>query len=175
MGCCEPEFWWGHKVRSFHACLDVVEFGCVLALIVLNAFYLLDYQQNHCYLDGYNGLTDLTVCYSVFWATVVAAAFGFAIAIGQCCTCCFTSVGAFLELVGSLGLSAWWFAMAVYWNYSGREANALNYPNQEARLAVMYLAWIVSASYIISAFMSFGRFISYCYCSPSQPSAKNVA
>lgn len=112
-GCCSPATWWSPEARGFHAFLDLLEFGSVLALIILNAVYLLNFQQGHCYLDGYNGLTgDLTVCYSVFWATVVAAVVGFSVAILQLSTCCFTTIGAFFELIGSVVLSVWWFLVA---------------------------------------------------------------
>jgi hypothetical protein len=161
-GCCSPATWWSPQARGFYAFLDLLEFGCVLALIILNALYLLNFQQGACYLDGYAGYTDLTVCYSVFWATVVAAVVGFSVAILQLSTCCFTSIGSFLELIGSAALSVWWALVAVYWNHTGAEANAVGMPHAGPRLAVMTLPWVLAAAYVAATFISTGRFFSMC-------------
>ena len=170
--CCDPLFWWGRDLRIFSSVLDLLEFVGVLALILLNAFYLLDSQQMHCYLSGVTGLSDLTVCYSVFWATVIAAVIGVTIAIGQICMCCMTSVGVFLELFGNAALSAWWLLIAAYWNYHGQAANELGFPNQGPRTAVMIIPYVIGASYVLSTIISCGRLVSYCCCYDQGPAAK---
>jgi len=140
--------------------LDVVEFGCVVALIILSALYLTNFQAGECYLDGYNGYTDLTVCYSVFWATVVAAIISFAAAVGQISTCCSLVVVALIDFTSAGLLSFWWFAVAVYWNYSGTEADRLGLPFQQQRTAAMVLPWVISASYAVSGFIVLGKLTS---------------
>eukprot|EP00951_Prasinocladus_malaysianus_P012916 scaffold96739_cov46-Prasinocladus_malaysianus.AAC.1 len=164
-GCCYPGVCWSPEARYLQIVIDILEFGGVIALILLNSLFLIDFNLGICYLDGYSGYNDLTVCYSIFWATVISAVIGFSVAILQCATCCFASINLVLDMLGTSLLAAWWFVMAVYWNYAGQEANANNFPFYAERTAVMIIPWVLAGCYVLSAIISTGRFISFCCCS----------
>mmetsp|Transcript_12458 Transcript_12458/g.34980 ORF Transcript_12458/g.34980 Transcript_12458/m.34980 type:complete len:180 (-) Transcript_12458:748-1287(-) len=170
--------WWSHNARVLGSVMDLVEFGCVLALLIITAVYLTDFQNGVCYLDGYSGYVDLTVCYSVFWATALAGIVGFAIAFAQLCVCCFSSMVLIFEVVGDIALAMWWLAMAIYLNHAGTEANQLGFPYGGQRMAALILAWVIAVAHILSSVLSFGRFSSLCCCSPPRvevPPAKPAA
>ena len=164
MGCYEV--WWSRDARVYGSILDLAEFGCVLALLILTAIFLSDFQNGVCYLDGYSGYVDMTVCYSVFWATALAGIIGFAVAFAQLCVCCFSSMVLIFEFIGDILLSMWWFAMAVYLNHAGTEANQLGFPYPGQRCAVLVLAWATAGAHALSTILSFGRLFSMCCCSP---------
>jgi hypothetical protein len=168
MGCTDN---CGKKILAF--LMSLIQVGCGVAIVIILYQKLSDFKfdlsnilddpdalftVDSCLLG--NAVNNVDLC--VYMYVVVAASFLVSILVSvlQCCTCNLCGCGAFLDFIVSLVGTVWWCAAAIVVTIYGLDANEAGWPQQNWRNAIIALAWVASAAFIVHLCL----FLSYMCC-----------
>eukprot|EP00884_Botryococcus_braunii_P015830 jgi/Botrbrau1/2930/Bobra.0026s0006.2 len=115
-------------------------------------------ESNVCLLG--TGFRNAHLCTYAIVAAGVSVGASLLISLMQCISCNFCSFGPFVDVIFQGAGTAWWIVASIIVTKYARQANSLQYPQQDWRDTVMYLSWALAGLFAVGLCVSIGRSIT---------------